>query len=102
MSENSTQTSKPTREDRNGPYHDFTVRIPDRALRAIERIAAHRDMSCQALAREYLSHGLMADGIKMFSETAMRVVEEVLTEERGPDEQAVERTMTRIRERLRS
>jgi hypothetical protein len=69
---------------------EFVVRMPLKAMRALERVAEYRGMSCQAVAREYLGRGIREDEGRMFNETVLRVTERVLAERLGSEEQAHE------------
>ena len=58
----------------------FVVAISPRALRMLAAVAKHRDMSCEALAREYLSDGIRKDRMEQFYVTASMTMREVLQE----------------------
>lgn len=81
------------------PHSDFTVRLPDKALRLLERIAEWKGMSCEALARQYIGRGLAEDRMARFNETALQVTTEVLAEELG--EERAQELVEGIRQRFR-
>ncbi len=43
------------------PATDVTIRVPLDTLASIDRVAAHRDMSREALLRYYIGHELRVD-----------------------------------------
>ena len=49
-------------------------------MRVLGALAQRRDMSCEALTREYITRGVMEDRWRMFAETAVPTVESVLHE----------------------
>ena len=53
--------------------------MSEKALATLEQIASHRKKSCQGLMKEYLSAGMMTELSRMFSETAMGVVDQVIS-----------------------
>ena len=59
---------------------ELKVMVSPKALRLLTALAARRGMSCEALAREYLTRGLVDDRLKAFAESASTTVEDVLRE----------------------
>ena len=66
---NDVNTSSPERKPET--IEDFIVRMPAKAMRALERVAEFRDMSCQARAREYIGRGIAEDERRRFEQTAL-------------------------------
>jgi hypothetical protein len=63
---------------------ELLVTISPRAERLLSSLAGKREMSREALAREYLSRGMMEDRLKAFAASAFSDVEAVLREQ-SPD-----------------
>jgi hypothetical protein len=72
------------------PHADLTVRLPEKAMRWLERVTAHRGLSCEQLARQYVGRALMEDRRRLFEETALEAMREILAEELGSSERAEE------------
>jgi hypothetical protein len=60
---------------------ELVVMISPRAERPLSSLAGRREMSREALAREYLSRGMMEDRLRAFADSAFSDVEEVLREQ---------------------
>ena len=57
---------------------EFLLHVSPQAMRLLTHPASQRDMSCEALAREYLSRGMVEDRLRLFAETATQAVEAVV------------------------
>lgn len=60
------------------PSKPVTLTIPCDALESIERVAAVRDMSPEALLKFYIGQGLRQDTSKLFSERVLETTSRVL------------------------
>jgi hypothetical protein len=60
------------------PSRSLSVSIPDDTLQSLEKVAAHRDMSLDALLKFYLGQGLRQDLSKFFHERVMEKTAQVL------------------------
>jgi hypothetical protein len=54
------------------------LRIPTDVLKALQKVAAGRDMSVEALMKLYIGGGLRQDLAKLFSEHVLEMTEQVL------------------------
>ena len=85
------------------PYPEVLVplsfAIPEKAMASLQQIAKHRQKSCDGLILEYLSFGMRNDLADVFRETAMRIVDEVVSK-RLPDAEA-KAILQEIRDELR-
>jgi hypothetical protein len=85
------------------PYPEKLVPInmslPEKAMATLDQISKHRKKSCEYLILEYLSAGMRSDLNRLFSETAMRIVDEVVTK-RLPEAEA-KAILKEIRDELR-
>lgn len=75
------------------------IAIPERAMRSLSRVALTKDMSPEALVRQYISRGLRADNAQLFAERALAATESELRERLGSDDD-VKATMSAIRARI--
>ncbi|MEW6211618.1 MAG: hypothetical protein AB1631_24845 [Acidobacteriota bacterium] len=55
-----------------------TLEIPKDTLESIEKVAARRDMSCQALLKLYIGQGLRQDLTRVFADRMMETTAHVL------------------------
>jgi hypothetical protein len=55
-----------------------SITIPDETLQSLEKVAAHRDMSLDALIKFYLGQGLRQDLSKFFHERVLEKTARVL------------------------
>lgn len=61
------------------PSEDVTLRIPIDALASIDRIAAARDMTREALMKFYIGQGLRQDLAKQYGERVLEKTAQVLS-----------------------
>jgi hypothetical protein len=61
------------------PTTPLTIKIPIEAMASLERVAASRDMSVEALVKLYLGHGLRQDLAKLFADRVLETTAQVLT-----------------------
>jgi len=64
-----------------------SIQIPIDTLESIQRIAAIRDMSVEALLKFYIGQGLRADLTKAFSERLLNTTAEVLARHLDSEEE---------------
>ena len=64
-----------------------TVQIPDDTLASLEKVAASRDMSSEALIKLYVGQGLRQDLAKLFADRVLEKTAEVLTRHIGSEEE---------------
>ncbi|MGC1374860.1 MAG: hypothetical protein WA821_01470 [Anaerolineales bacterium] len=57
----------------------LAVQVPVEALASLERVAASRDMSVQALVKLYIGQGLRQDLAKLFADRVLETTAQVLT-----------------------
>ena len=74
----------------NNPEEEFTIKlhpriqeevsldIPTDTLASLKKVAANRDMSCEALLKLYIGQGLREDLAKSFSNRLLEATAEVL------------------------
>jgi hypothetical protein len=60
------------------PSTDVTIRVPLDALASIDRVAAHRGMSREALLRFYIGHELQQDLTRLHAQRIMETTEQAL------------------------
>jgi len=63
---------------RSRPSEDVTLRLPLDALASIDRIAASRDMSREALIKFYIGQGLRQDLAKLYGERVLEKTAQIL------------------------
>ena len=78
-------TAKPSPQPTAEQVEELTLRMPHRAMKVLRQMAAHLDMSCDALVRRYVSRGLREDRAAYFRERAFPAIEESLRAEFGDD-----------------
>ena len=61
------------------PAADITLRVPVDTLASLEKIAASRDMSIEALIKLYVGHGLRQDLAQSFADHVLENTARVLT-----------------------
>ncbi|MEZ4869927.1 MAG: hypothetical protein R3C14_51850 [Caldilineaceae bacterium] len=61
------------------PSATVTLSMPKDTLASVEKVAAGRDMSIEALIKFYVGQGLRQDLAQMFAEHVLMKTEEVLT-----------------------
>ena len=61
------------------PTTSITLRIPVETVTSLERVAASRDMSVDALIKFYVGQGLRQDLAKLFADRVLETTEQVLT-----------------------
>ena len=61
------------------PTASITLRIPVETVTSLERVAASRDMSVDALIKFYVGQGLRQDLAKLFADRVLETTEQVLT-----------------------
>ncbi len=76
------------------------VSIPDDVLATLHDVAAHRDMSLEALLRLYIGSGLRGDLARFYQDDLVLAVERVLETEGMPEEQ-VGRVIREIRDQVK-
>ena len=64
---------------RERPSQELTIRIPLDVVASLERVAATRDMSLEALVKFYIGQSLRHDLSKLFSERILEKTAQVLT-----------------------
>ena len=89
-----------TETERDRPAEELVVRLPARAMRMLERVAAHRSTTCHLLAREYIGRGIREDEMRRFDETVLLITEDVLKRRIGNDEE-VEAALAEVRAAFR-
>ncbi|NEP50730.1 MAG: hypothetical protein F6K65_18755 [Moorea sp. SIO3C2] len=60
------------------PQEKVSLHIPTDTLASIKKVAASRDMSCEALLKLYIGQGLRQDLAKSFSKRVLEATAEVL------------------------
>jgi len=70
------------------PSTDITIRIPLTVLASIDRVAAHRDMSREALLRYYIGHELRMDLAKFNMQEPFKTREQRIAESLQAEESA--------------
>ena len=65
---------------RSRPKTTVSIQIPVDTLASIEKVAASRDMSSQALIKFYIGQGLRQDLAKLFADRVLEKTAEVLTQ----------------------
>ena len=83
------------------PSEAVTLNIPTDTLAQIERVAAARDMSVQALLKLYIGQSLREDVAKLFADRVLATAADVLAQLLVSDAEAAE-IMDQIRRELRS
>ncbi len=78
------------------PSQTVTLRVPTDTYGSLERMAAERDMSVDALLKLYIGQGLRADLAKHFAEHMLDVTARILIE-RGQSPEQVEAIVREIR-----
>ena len=69
------------------PVETVSIEIPQDTLEALKKIAAHRDMSYQALLKFYIGQGLRQDLAKHFADRLLETTARVLARHiRSPEE----------------
>ncbi len=68
----------------------LSVQVPKDVLASLEKIAASRDMSVEALVKLYLGQGLRHDLNKMFADRVIETTAEVLTRHIQSEEEVSE------------
>ena len=69
------------------PVETVSIEIPKDTLEALKKIAAHRDMSYQALLKFYIGQGLRQDLAKHFADRLLETTARVLARHiRSPEE----------------
>ncbi len=61
------------------PTTSIALRIPVETVTSLERVAASRDMSVDALIKFYVGQGLRQDLAKLFADRVLETTEQVLT-----------------------
>lgn len=61
------------------PATTMSIRIPTDTLASLEKVAASRDTSVEALTKLYIGHGLRQDLAKLFAERVLETTAQVLT-----------------------
>ncbi len=64
---------------RSRPKTTVSIQIPVDTLASIEKVAANRDTSSQALIKFYIGQGLRQDLAKLFADRVLEKTAEVLT-----------------------
>ena len=62
------------------PATDVSIRIPLDTLASIDRVAAHREMSREALLRYYIGHELRVDLDQLYLQEPFKTSEQKLAE----------------------
>lgn len=73
-----------------------SIQIPTDALASLEKVAASRDMSYQALLKLYIGQGLRQDLAKLFSDRVLETTAQVLARH-IPSEEEVSAIIREIR-----
>ncbi len=60
------------------PTETVSIEIPEDTLESLKKVAAGRDMSCQALLKFYIGQGLRQDLTKLFGNRVLETAAEVL------------------------
>jgi len=61
------------------PTSSIMLKIPVETLKSLERVAASREMSVDALIKFYVGQGLRQDLAKLFADRVLETTEQVLT-----------------------
>lgn len=64
---------------RERPSKELTIELPLDVIAALERVAASRDMSLEALVKFYMGQSLRQDLSKLFAERVLEKTAQVLT-----------------------
>lgn len=64
---------------RNRPSQELVISLPMDVISSLERVAAARDMSLDALVKFYLGQSLRQDLAKIFADRVLEKTEQVLT-----------------------
>src|SRR5690349_13899659 len=72
------------------PTTMLAVQIPTDEIASIEKIAASRDMSIEALVKLYLGQGLRQDLARMFADRVLETTAQVLTRHIQSEEEVSE------------
>jgi Ribbon-helix-helix protein, copG family len=78
------------------PSEEVSLRVPLEALASIDRIAAARDMSREALMKFYIGQGLRRDLAHLYGERVLEKTAEILNKH-IPSEEAVSAILHEIR-----
>ena len=62
------------------PKETVSLEIPTDTLKSLEKVAASRDMSIEALLKFYIGQGLRQDLAKLFSNRVLEVTAQVLSQ----------------------
>ncbi|MCI0525028.1 MAG: hypothetical protein L0Y75_07160 [Acidobacteria bacterium] len=76
-----------TLRPRPRPSEDVILRLPLDALASIDRIAASRDMSREAIIKFYIGQGLRQDLAKLYGERVLEKTAQVLTKHLQSEEE---------------
>lgn len=60
------------------PIEKVSIEIPKNTLDSLKKVAASRDMSCQALLKLYIGQGLRQDLAKLFADRVLETTAQVL------------------------
>lgn len=69
------------------PSQTVSLTIPTDTLASLEKVAASRDMSIEALLKLYVGHGMRQDLSKLFADRVLEKTAQVLTRHLNSDEE---------------
>ncbi len=87
---NNPEHEEPELRIRPRETEEVLLRVPRDALESLDRVAAHRDMSREALLKLYVGQGLRGDLSKQYAERVLLTAANVLARHLGSREQAAE------------
>lgn len=76
-----------TLQVRPRPTEPITLHIPSDTLETLKSVAAHRDMSVQALLNLYIGQGLRQDAAQLYADRILEMTAEVLAQHLGSQEE---------------
>ncbi len=69
------------------PVESVSMDVPKETLNSLKRVAANKDMSCEALIKLYIGQGLRQDLSKQFGERVLETTAHVLARHLQSDEE---------------
>ncbi len=85
---------------RERPSESISIKIPSDTLASLQRVAATRDMSQEALIKLYIGEGLRRDLARLFSDRVLEMTAEVLSRHLDSPEEVLA-IMAEIRDHTR-
>jgi hypothetical protein len=66
-------------------YETLDLRMPERAMKLLRRMARYHDTTCEALARQYIGVGLREAELRYFNDQVLWATEEALRDRLDKD-----------------